>query len=257
MAKTQDDLVNVINYSKKNNMVPHEEKFVYLRYKTKNSSELLNYLPFAEETCKYSTTGGHEIIPSDHTRDLGILMSPDYTWDLHIATMTENARDTAAWALGVFKDRSAETMLTLYNSLIRSRVEFCSPLWNPLDIGNIQKLEDVQRQFTRRIIGQRSKDYWQRLQSLNLMSLQRRRERYQIIHIWKILNGYAPNDLNIELWRAIGEEYKQKSHNSTRRQGNPWYLFWTPHLGYMAQNSGTHSLRRSPGSRTLKPSSQI
>ena len=180
-------------------MVPHEDKFVYLRYKTRNSPELLNHLPYADESCNYSNSGGHEIIPSDHARDLEILMFPGYTWDLNIiATTTENARDTASWALGVFKDRSAEVMLTLYNALIRSRVEFCSPLWNPLDIGNIQKLEDIQRQFTRRIIGQRNKDYWDRLQSLNLTSLQRRRERYQIIHIWKILNGYAPNDLKIE-----------------------------------------------------------
>ena len=31
-----------------------------------------------------------------------------------------------------------------------------------------------------------------------LMSLQRRRERYCIIHVWKILNGHAPNDINFE-----------------------------------------------------------
>ena len=33
---------------------------------------------------------------------------------------------------------------------------------------------------------------------MNLMSLQRRRERYQIIHIWKILNSQAPNDIKLE-----------------------------------------------------------
>ena len=30
------------------------------------------------------------------------------------------------------------------------------------------------------------------------MSLQRRRERYCIIHIWKILRGLVPNDLNVQ-----------------------------------------------------------
>ena len=37
------------------------------------------------------------------------------------------------------------------------------------------------------------KNYWERLQALKLNSLERRRERYIIIHTWKILNGLAPN----------------------------------------------------------------
>ena len=37
-----------------------------------------------------------------------------------------------------------------------------------------------------------------RLKRLQLMSLQRRRERYIIIHTWKIINGAAPNDINME-----------------------------------------------------------
>ena len=41
-------------------------------------------------------------------------------------------------------------------------------------------------------------NYWERLRSLNLMSLQRRRERYMILQIFKILHGICPNDLNIQ-----------------------------------------------------------
>ena len=40
-------------------------------------------------------------------------------------------------------------------------------------------------------------DYWQRLKRLKLMSLQRRRERYIIIHTWKIINSMAPNDIKM------------------------------------------------------------
>ena len=38
---------------------------------------------------------------------------------------------------------------------------------------------------------------WDRLKKLHLMSLQRRRERYCIIHAWKILNDLAPNDIGL------------------------------------------------------------
>ena len=38
-------------------------------------------------------------------------------------------------------------------------------------------------------------NYWERLQKLKLYSLQRRRERFCIIHLWKIYHSLAPNDI--------------------------------------------------------------
>ena len=43
-------------------------------------------------------------------------------------------------------------------------------------------------------------NYWERLEKLSLFSLQRRRERYIILHMWKILNSATSNDLNIEFY---------------------------------------------------------
>ena len=41
-------------------------------------------------------------------------------------------------------------------------------------------------------------NYWERLVHLKLMSLQRRRERYTILMMWKILHNVVPNCCNIE-----------------------------------------------------------
>ena len=67
---------------------------------------------------------------------------------------------------------------------------------------DIQQLESVQRSFTSRISGVQHLDYWNRLRALNLMSLQRRRERYIILHVWKILRGITPNDLDFQFSNA-------------------------------------------------------
>ena len=104
----------------------------------------------------------------------------------------------ATWTLSAFRDRSQLAMLTLYKSMVRSKLEYCCPVWNPVKIMEIQKLENVQRAFTRKIAGCKDLQYWERLKKLKLMSLQRRRERYSIIHVWKILIGQAPNDTGFE-----------------------------------------------------------
>ena len=51
--------------------------------------------------------------------------------------------------------------------------------------------------FTSKIAQLQGLDYYERLAALDMLSLQRRRERYIIIHMWKILNGIAPNDMNL------------------------------------------------------------
>ena len=35
--------------------------------------------------------------------------------------------------------------------------------------------------------------YWEQLEQLRMYSLERRRERYQIIYTWRILEGLVPN----------------------------------------------------------------
>ena len=45
--------------------------------------------------------------------------------------------------------------------------------------------------------------YWERLAYLDLYSLQRRRERFKILAIWKIQNGLVPNHYNIVFRNSV------------------------------------------------------
>ena len=60
-------------------------------------------------------------------------------------------------------------------------------------------IEAVQRSTTAKITEVSGMNYWDRLKTLilKLYSLKRRRERYSIIHSWKILHDLAPNDIAI------------------------------------------------------------
>ena len=94
------------------------------------------------------------------------------------------------WVLRTFRRRSKTTMLTLWRSMIQSRLDYCSQLWSPSDQSTISKLEGVARSFTSRITSMDKYDYWERLEQLRMYSQEGRRERYQIITIWKLVTAY-------------------------------------------------------------------
>ena len=104
----------------------------------------------------------------------------------------------ASWILSVFYERSAEVLMTLFKSLVRSRTEYCCPLWSPSKIDDIMRLEGVQRTFTSRIGAVRHLKYWERLKHLKITSLQQRRDRYILIPVYKIANNLAPNDIDMK-----------------------------------------------------------
>ena len=84
-------------------------------------------------------------------------------------------------------------MLTLWRALVLPILDYCCQLWSPTAPGQIDALKKVKSAFFKNIAGISALDYWQQLAALNVYSLQRRRERYIVIYIWKILEGLVPN----------------------------------------------------------------
>ena len=89
-------------------------------------------------------------------------------------------------------------MRTLFISLIRPILEYGCEVWSPHKVKDILQIEQLQRNFTSRIWNLEESDYWERLTKLGLESLQRRREKITILHIWKIKNNIYPNSIDIK-----------------------------------------------------------
>ena len=89
-------------------------------------------------------------------------------------------------------------MLTLYKSLVILHLDYCSHLCAQIDSGSIQDIEMVQKNFLKKIHGFNTLTYWERLKHFKIYSLQRRRERYAVIYIWKIIEELVPNFTHLE-----------------------------------------------------------
>ena len=114
-------------------------------------------------------------------------------------------------------------MLTIWKSTIQSKMDYCSQLWSPNDQGSIARLESVARNFTSQIAGLEGKDYWERLKYLKLYSQERRRERYQIIFLWKVAQGLVQG-YHVEFYSsdrrgrlAVVRPYKTRAPAQVRR----------------------------------------
>ena len=193
----QKDLNNAVTWSEKSNMVLHQNKFELLSHRADQNHQL-DELPFYPEFTHYTTNDGNIISPAHTVKDLGITITNDLSWSKHISKISSDARKTASWIFSVFSNRSANIMMPLYKTLVRSRVEYNCPVWNPSKVEDIKSVESIQRSYTSKIQEVKHLDYWDRLKSLNLMSLQRRRERYVIIHVFKIMNNIAPNEIEMK-----------------------------------------------------------
>ena len=197
--KLQRDLDRILEWALRNNMVLNEEKYELMVH-SHNQSSLLGELPLTG--ANYVTSGGSVLTPSRELRDLGVLVSENLSWRAHYVKLTTRGRRMAQWVLGVFSSRDQELMVSLYKTLVRSTMEYCSPVWCPQMVSDIQLLESVQRRFTASVAGQKELNYWERLKSLGLMSLQRRRERYTVLHMHKTLHETVPNEVGVAFYRT-------------------------------------------------------
>ena len=183
-SSLQTDLEKVYQWAVDNNMLYNSKKLEALRY---GPDQVL------KTTTNYTAPDGSIIPDKDSVRDLGVTMTADGSFRQHISAMCLSARNMCAWILRTFHSRSEELMMTLWKSLVLPILDYCSQLQFPSKTGKIQEIEDIQKSFTRKIHSLKRGDYWERLDSYNLYSLQRRRERYRILYVWKILQNIVPN----------------------------------------------------------------
>ena len=145
-----------------------------------------NQLKIALEKCLLLQLGRHnehreytikttKINPVHSVKDLGVLITNDLEFSNHCSVISKKAFQKCALIHKTFSYKSRDFLLALYKTYVRPQVEYCSTVWNPHLLHDINLIESVQRRFTRSIPGLSQLGYRQRLKYLKLETLEYRR----------------------------------------------------------------------------------
>ena len=89
--------------------------------------------------------------------------------------------------------RSSDILIPLYKALVRPILEYASVVWCPYLKKDKERIEMVQRHFTKNVEGLNTLSCTERLRKLNLPTLEFRRLRGDLIETYKIThNIYDP-----------------------------------------------------------------
>ena len=180
----RNDLLDLGKWSNENRMPFNVSKCRVMHMGNKNNREAYKLL-------------GERIVETKEEKDLGVF----FTDNFKPSTNCNKACNAASRVIGLIRrnilSKEEGSMLTLYKTLVRPLLDYCSPVWSPYRKNDIMKIEKIQKRYTKMIEGCKGLNYGERLERLSLTTLEERRHRADLIQVFKIINDKGktyPND---------------------------------------------------------------
>ena len=177
----QHDLNALQDWATKMQMRSHPQKCKVMNLGTQNSGRIY--------TMKTHDGNLYKLDSTDSERDLGVLVDHGLTFSLHIGNQVNRANRVLGAIKHTFKYMDEVTFLLLCKSLVRPHLEYASVIWSPHLKKDKDAIERVQRRATRMVTSITHLTYSERLAHLKLPTLEFRRDRADIIQLFKISQG--------------------------------------------------------------------
>ena len=117
------------------------------------------------------------------------MIAEDVKWKNQVNHVVNKANRMLGLLKRTFESRDYSLWKDLCLALIRPHLEYAVKTWNPHLIGDIEKLELVQRRALKIPEGFENLSYSERLRRLKLSSLKDRRTRGDLIEMFKVQKG--------------------------------------------------------------------
>ena len=188
-------------------------------------SEHIRFFPRDDVDTPTFYFDGISIKQSKLVKDLGVLFSDNLSWMSHIRTLKSKAERTSYTILRTFKSRDHCVYVSAFNTYVRPQIEYNTSVWSPFKKAEIVMIESIQRTFSKKVCQRLNlsfNNYLDRLRILKITSLEYRRLEFDLILLFKILNGNIFVKLDDELsYNDLGEKYnlRRNSYQIKSRSG--------------------------------------
>ena len=181
------------------------------------------------------------ILPSSTAKDLGIYISDSLKWTTHVNQIYKNARNSSYHIIKFSKTKNIWILRKLFITYVRPKIEYSTPVWSPSLKKDIDKIERIQKDFTRFACRRCSisyTNYSDRLYKLNLQSLEQRRINNDLVFLYKTINNltglnfddYFINRIQTYNLRGDKNQIIPKFNNNTPHWHNSFFnrvcKFW-------------------------------
>ncbi len=172
--------------------------------------------------------GGIRLQKSESEKDLGVVVNSRLDPGDHINNLVKKAYSWWANIRVAFKFLNEEMVKIFITQFLRPSLEYAAVVWNPHMIKHITKLEKIQRVITRWVPGLKNLQYEDRLRHLGIPSLAQRRERGDMIALFRCVHGMdyidQTNFVLPAVGRTRGHDYKllrRRARKDVRKFGFP------------------------------------
>ncbi len=129
-------------------------------------------------------------------KDLGVLVDQTLKFSEQSNAVVNSANATLGMIKRNIVSRNSKVITKLYKALVRPKLEYCVQAWRPYLRKDIDKIEKVQHRATKMITECRGLCYEDRLKVTGLTTLEERRNRGDMIEVFKALKGLSRLDRN-------------------------------------------------------------
>ena len=148
--------------------------------------------------------GEEMITKSKEEKDLGVIIQDTLTPDRHIGGIFGASYRMLTNIRIAFNYLDKDIMKRIIMNMIRPKLEYAAVVWSPHKKKDIRKLERIQRTATKMVPELKDLNYEERLEEMGLPTLQKRRERGDLITMYKLVNQMEKVDRQ-DLVRHIEE----------------------------------------------------
>ena len=137
--------------------------------------------------CHQFSIGGQCLSEDLTEKDVGVTFDSSLEFRQHIKSMISKANQRVGLIKRSFSHLDIKSVKLLYKSLVRPILEYCSVIWNPIFKTDANEIEKVQARATKLVPSIRNSDYSDRLKALNLTTLAYRRQRTDVLQVYRII----------------------------------------------------------------------